>query len=88
VGWLLISGPLTALPLLLFAAGARRIPLATVGMLQYMSPSLQLLLGVFVFHEAFNMQRLLGFVLIWSALLLVSADALGLRPGTRRSAAS
>ncbi len=85
VGWMLISGPLTALPLLLFAAGARRIPLATVGMLQYMSPSLQLLLGVFVFHEAFNMQRLLGFVLIWSALLLVSADALGLRPGARRS---
>lgn len=84
--WLMIGGPLTALPLLWFAAGARRLPLATLGMVQYVSPTLQLLLGVWVFHEPFDSRRLLGFVLIWSALLLVSADALGLRPGGRRSA--
>ena len=80
IGWLLLAGPLTALPLLLFAAGARRIPLATLGMLQYVTPSLQLVLGVFVFHEPFDSHRLLGFVLIWSALGLVSLHALRLRP--------
>ena len=80
MGWLVLSGPLTALPLLFFAAGARRLPLATLGMVQYISPSLQLLLAVFVFNEPFDMHRLLGFVMIWSGLALVSADALGLRP--------
>ncbi len=74
--WLLLTGPLTALPLLCFAAAARRLPLATLGMVQYSSPSLQLLLGVWVLHEHFDMQRLLGFVLIWSALLLLSVNAL------------
>ena len=78
-GWLLLAGPLTALPLLLFAAGARRLPLATLGMLQYLGPTLQLLLGVWVFNEPFDSRRLLGFGLIWAALLLVSADAAGLK---------
>ncbi|WP_342115853.1 EamA family transporter RarD [Pseudoduganella sp. OTU4001] len=69
--WLLAAaGPTTAIPLLLFAAGARRIPMSVLGMLQYMSPSLQMLLGVWVFHEAFSSARLLGFVLIWSALAI------------------
>jgi chloramphenicol-sensitive protein RarD len=74
--WLLLSGPLTALPLLCFAAAARRLPLATLGMVQYSSPSLQLVLGVWVLHEPFDRQRLLGFALIWSALLLHSLHAL------------
>ena len=56
------------------------MPLATLGMVQYLSPTLQLLLGVWVFHEPFDSHRLLGFVLIWSALALVSADAFGLGP--------
>jgi chloramphenicol-sensitive protein RarD len=77
--WLLIGGPLTALPLLLFAAGARRLPLATVGLIQYVSPTIQLLLGIHVFGEAFDRQRLIGFGFIWSALLLYSLD------GWRRS---
>lgn len=76
LGWLAFSGPLTAVPLLLFAAGARRLPLATVGMVQYVSPSIQLMLGVWVFGEPFDRNRLLGFVLIWTALALVSIDAL------------
>ncbi len=76
LAWLLLSGPLTAVPLLLFAAGARRLPLATVGMVQYLSPSIQLMLGVWVFGEPFDSQRLLGFVLIWTALAMVSIDAL------------
>ena len=80
LGWLLLAGPLTALPLLWFAGAARRLPLASLGMIQYLSPTLQLMLGVWVLHEAFDSRRLFGFVLIWSALALVSADALGFRP--------
>jgi len=69
--WLLAAaGPTTAIPLLLFAAGARRIPMSVLGMLQYMSPSLQMLLGVWVFHEAFSSTKLVGFLFIWSALLI------------------
>jgi chloramphenicol-sensitive protein RarD len=74
--WLALSGPLSALPLLLFAAAARRLPLATVGLVQYLSPSIQLLLGIWVFHEPFNQARLVGFGCIWAALALVSAEAL------------
>lgn len=80
---LLLSGPLTALPLLWFTGAARRLKLATLGLVQYVSPTLQLLLAVWVFHEPFDSARLAGFVLIWSALALVSADALGWRPGAR-----
>ena len=74
--WLALSGPLSALPLLLFAAAARRLPLATVGLVQYLSPSIQLLLGIWVFHEPFSAARLVGFGCIWAALALVSAEAL------------
>ncbi len=85
VAWLLLAGPLTALPLLLFSAGARRLPLSTLGMVQYVSPTLQLVLALWVFHEPFSPQRLLGFALIWTALAIVSADAFRARAG--RSAA-
>jgi chloramphenicol-sensitive protein RarD len=85
VGWLLISGPLTALPLLCFAAGARRLKLATLGLVQYLSPTLQLILGVWLFHEPFGHERLVGFAFIWAGLVLVSADALGWRPGHRKT---
>jgi chloramphenicol-sensitive protein RarD len=77
--WLLLGGPLTALALVWFAAGARRLPLTTVGLIQYLSPTLQLALGVWVFHEPFDRARLVGFTFIWSALALYSAD------GWRRS---
>jgi len=75
LGWLLLAGPLTAIPLLLFAAGARRIPLATLGILQYIAPSIQMLLGVWLYGEAFEPARAIGFYLIWTALLLYSADS-------------
>jgi len=71
---LALSGPLSSIPLLLFAAGARRIPLSLVGVLQYISPSLQLLLGVLVWHEPFTPARLLGYALIWLALLIYSLE--------------
>ena len=74
VGWLVLAGPVTAIPLLWFAAGARRIPLATMGILQYISPSLQLALGVWLFHESFESSRLAGFVLIWAALLVYTLE--------------
>jgi chloramphenicol-sensitive protein RarD len=69
--WLLAAaGPITAIPLLLFAAGARKIPMAVLGLLQYLSPTMQALLGVWVFHEAFPAARLAGFLIIWAALIL------------------
>lgn len=75
--WLLVAaGPITAIPLLLFASGARKIPLSVLGLLQYIGPSIQLSLGVFLFHEAFSSARLAGFVLIWSALALYAAEGL------------
>ena len=72
--WLIGVGPVTAIPLLLFAAGARRIPLTTLGLLQYLGPTIQFGLGVWLFREPLTAQRLLGFALIWGALLLYSAD--------------
>jgi chloramphenicol-sensitive protein RarD len=75
LGWLLLGGPLTAIPLLLFAAGARRISLATMGILQYISPSLQMLLGVWLYGEPFEPARAMGFYLIWAALVIYSAES-------------
>ncbi|MEY8878816.1 MAG: EamA family transporter RarD [Leptothrix sp. (in: b-proteobacteria)] len=73
--WLLIAaGPLTAIPLLLFGSAARRIPLSLLGMLQYIGPTLQLLLGVWLFGEAFGGARAQGFIVIWCACGVFSAD--------------
>jgi len=77
---LVMAGPLTAIPLLLFASGARKIPLSILGLLQYLSPTLQFLLGVWLFKEAFTADRLVGFVLIWSALILFAGEGLLRRP--------
>ena len=74
--WLMLAGPFTAIPLLLFAAGARRLTLATLGLMQYLGPTIQFGLGVFVYDEAFTAQRAVGFVLIWSALALYSGESL------------
>ncbi len=83
--WLLLAaGPVTAIPLLMFATGARRIPLSLLGIMQYITPSLQLLLGVWLYHEPFGGDRQIGFALIWAALALYSAEgawrAWGARP--------
>jgi chloramphenicol-sensitive protein RarD len=75
--WLLVAaGPITAVPLLLFASGARRIPLSVLGLLQYLAPTLQFMLGVWLFHEAFTPDRLVGFALIWTALALFALEGL------------
>lgn len=75
--WLLVAaGPITAIPLLLFASGARQIPLSVLGLLQYIGPTIQISLGIFLFHEAFTAARLVGFVLIWSALAIYAAEGM------------
>jgi chloramphenicol-sensitive protein RarD len=75
--WLLVAaGPITSIPLLMFAAGARRIPLSLVGVLQYITPSLQLLLGVWLYNEELDGARLTGFIVIWVALALYSVEGL------------
>ncbi len=72
----LSSSFVTAIPLLLFAYGARRIRLSTLGLLQYLAPSVQLALGVWVYHESFSSSRALSFAFIWAALALYTADNL------------
>jgi chloramphenicol-sensitive protein RarD len=74
--WLLLGGPFTAVPLLLFAYGARRVTMATLGLLQYLGPTIAFLLGVFVYHEPFDPARGVGFALIWLALAVYSAEGL------------
>jgi chloramphenicol-sensitive protein RarD len=73
---LMSSGVATAIPLLLFAAATRRIPLSTVGLLQYLTPLMQLAIGVFVRHEPMPPARLAGFVIVWIALAVFTADSL------------
>jgi chloramphenicol-sensitive protein RarD len=73
---LVLTGVVTALPLVFFAAASARLPLATVGMLQYICPLGQFLLGVLVFHEAMPPARWAGFALVWVALILLSVHAL------------
>ena len=72
--WLIGFGPATTIPLLLFAAAARRLPLTSLGLLQYLSPTVQFLLGVWFFREPFTAARLIGFAMIWIALVIYSAD--------------
>ena len=73
---LISAGPVTAIPLLMFAYGARRIPLSLMGLLQYIGPSIQLLIGVWLFNEPFGEDNLAGFALIWLGLLIYSGDSL------------
>ena len=85
------SGVATAVPLLLFAAATRRIPLSTVGLLQYVTPLMQLSIGIFVDGEPMPPARLAGFAIVWVALAVFTADSLrsarNARSGARRAAA-
>jgi chloramphenicol-sensitive protein RarD len=75
---LIFSGPLTATTLFLFAYGTRRLPFSTVGVLQYIAPSLQFASGIFVLHEPFDHARAIGFVMIWSALIIYAGEGVRL----------
>jgi chloramphenicol-sensitive protein RarD len=73
---LVLTGVATALPLLLFGAAARRIKLSTIGLLQYIAPSIQFLIGVFLYDEIVGRDRLIGFVLVWIALAMYTGQSL------------
>jgi chloramphenicol-sensitive protein RarD len=79
---LALAGPITGIPLLLYAGAARRLPLTVTGLLQYITPILQLAIGLIVFHEPMPAARLLGFGLVWVALAVLTVD--GLRANRRR----
>lgn len=69
---LLLAGVVTCIPLILFAEGARRLPLNTMGFLQYITPSLQFSIGLFVFGEAMNTHKLIGFIFVWVGLAILA----------------
>ena len=85
---LVLSGVVTAGPLLLFAASARRVPLVTVGLLQFVTPVMQLLCGVVLLGESMSPQRWAGFGIVWLALIVLTIDSLiGVRRRRLRDAA-
>ena len=71
---LVFVGVITAVPLLLFSAAAQLIPLSHLGLLQYIAPTMQFFIGVFLYHEPFTRDRLIGFVIIWIALFIYSVE--------------
>ena len=73
---LLAAGAVTAIPLLLFAAGARRAPLTVMGLIQFVAPIIQFAIGVWVLHEPMTLERWIGFGLVWVALVVLSVDSL------------
>ena len=73
---LLSAGVVTAIPLLLFASGARRVPLTVIGLLQFVAPVIQFVIGVWVLHEEMTPERWIGFALVWVALVILSADSI------------
>ncbi|RJK93414.1 EamA family transporter RarD [Vallicoccus soli] len=87
-GLLVASGVVTAVPLLAFGAAAIRVPLSVLGLLQYLAPVIQFLIGVVLFHEAMPASRWAGFALVWLALVMLTADALRHGRSTRRAAAT
>ena len=74
--WLASAGIITAVPLAMFGAAAIRIPLSTLGFIQYVGPTLQYLIGLYTFHEPMPHNRFMGFVLTWIAIAIISIDAL------------
>lgn len=70
--WLLFSGAITAIPLILFSAGAKRIPLSLIGFIQYVGPTIMFVLGIFVFKEPFSIDQLITFIFIWTGIVLYS----------------
>jgi len=82
---LVATGVVTVVPLLFFASAATRLPLSTLGLLQYLAPTIQFLLGVFYFHESLSTARWVGFALVWVALMLMSGSGLRRAHATRRA---
>jgi chloramphenicol-sensitive protein RarD len=85
---MVLSGVATAVPLLLFAASANRVPMVGIGILQYVAPILQLAVGLLIYHEPMPPARLAGFGLVWVALIIFTVDALRKRTATGPAAAT
>ena len=73
---LAFSGIITAIPLIFFASGAPKVPLSTIGILQYIAPTIQFLIGVFVYDEPFTTGQLIGFGIVWTALIIFTVEGL------------
>ncbi len=83
---LLLAVPMTAVPLALFAAGARRVRMTTLGFLQYIAPSVTLMVAIFLFHEPFTPGDLISFGCVWAAIVIAAVDGGGLKfPGRTRA---
>ena len=78
-GWdiplILLAGPITAVPLILFAVAAKRLRLSTIGMMQYLAPTVQFLIAVFLFQESFSQPHAIAFAFIWTALFVFTLDS-------------
>ncbi|WJY01332.1 EamA family transporter RarD [Curtobacterium sp. 458] len=90
-GWVhvlvtVLTGPATAVPLLLFASSARRVSLSTLGLTQYLAPVMQLLVGVVVQHEPMPPERWIGFAIVWLALVVLTVDSFAWARSSRRRA--
>jgi chloramphenicol-sensitive protein RarD len=83
---LVASGPITAVPLLFFSAAVTRVALTLIGMLQYVAPVLQFLVGLLLVGEPMPASRLIGFALVWVALLVLSVDGVRAARGSRAPA--
>lgn len=79
IGLLVLSGVVTAIPLILFSAGAQRVPLTVLGLLQYISPTISFVLGILLYHEPFNQTLLTGFSFIWAALAIFTVESVTMR---------
>jgi len=73
---LTLSGIITAIPLIFFASGAPKVPLTTIGILQYIAPTIQFLIGVFIYDEPFTSGQLVGFGIVWIALIIFTVEGL------------
>ena len=80
--WLILGGPITILPLALFTAGTRMLPMTTVGILFYVTPSLQFLSGILILGESFDQDKLIGFIGIWIGLIIFTYGLLRHKPAT------
>lgn len=85
---IVLMGVVTAVPLVLFATAAQSIPLSTLGLMQYLTPTMQFVLGVFVFHEPMSTARWVGFGFVWVALIVFTLDALRNNHRVRRDRAA
>lgn len=84
---LLFTGPVTAIPLLMFGSAAKKIDLSMLGLLQYVAPTLQFLIGVWLYREPFSVHSLIGFIMIWTALILLWLEGYSERRRLRMNSA-